>query len=943
MSESVKPRPDGRWAALVALLLLAFGVRVHNLAGQSFWWDEAYSVLLVERGLRALLQELKTFDFHPPLYYLLVRVWLPIGGRSEFALRFLSVASGCLTVAIGARLGRRLYGGRGGLAAGAIFALSPFLWYYSQEARMYAPTALLATLALYLLHRALEEGRWLLWLAYSVVCALGLYAFYYFVFVPVFGGVYLVLLWRRHRHLAVRWVAVTAVTLLLYAPWVPVLLGRNAVWDSLWATTSSPLKTASWSWLTLILGLPDLDLYRQPVPAALLAVLGLSLALEVARRWRGALRPYLFALLGFALPIALMAAIATVKPVFHPRYAVAAAPALLLAFAGVVAGCPRQPKGDAGDEARGSGVSAASGTIAVPDTRRDPWRLLSPVAGVALLLGAIYGLGNLMANPAYARDDYRAAVAHVEARLQPGDAVIYNADPGFRYYYRGSAPARFFPGPPYEEARIAEGLNALAAGKRRLWYVRHFEVPTDPEGFVERQLDGHASRLEEVWFGSLRVTLYALPPTPGFEAAALTRAEANFADRLLLTGYSLAAPEVPSGGKVELTLRWQVLRPLEDYGVWVGLGDERGLSWGREDRRPRNRDLQLSSRWQPGEIVTTRHQLPALIGTPPASYRLEIGVYRLDNLRGLDLLDDQGRPRGQSFSPTSVRVVRAAGHAEADPSLPSQPRAKLAEDVELAAYRVDAGRASPGGRLRLTLLWRALSQPDHDYSVALRLVSTDGHAITRSDERPADGRYPTRGWQPGELVREQRELRLPPNASAGRFALQVALVSATVGAAPAWFSLGEVELDAVKRQFDEPEIPRRVDVDVGGQFRLLGGHVEPTSVRPGSRLRLILYWRALADGQHSYRVFTHLADAQGKIWGQRDGEPRNWTHPTSAWLEGEVVEDVYEIEVQAETPSGQYAIVVGMYDPQTGERLRVSGLAGEERGDHVVLQAVEVR
>ena len=957
-----KPRAAGRWIGVV-VLLVAFAIRVHDLAGQSFWWDEAYTALLAERGLRAIYHELRSFDFHPPLHYLLTWAWLPIAGRSEFALRYLSVAAGCLTVAVGARLGRRLYGERGGLAAGLVFAFSPFLVYYSREARMYALTALLAALALYLLHRALAEGRWRLWLTYAAACVLGLYTFYYFVFVPVFGGAWVLLTALTHDEpspqpslkgrgsLALfRWAASMALAALLYAPWLPVLLGRNAVWDSLWATASPPLKTAGWAWLTLTLGLPDLKLYGDPLPTALLAALGLALALGLIRRWRGGPRAYLFALLGFALPVALMAAIATAKPVFHPRYAVAAAPGLLLALAGVVAGSrPNSPTplAPAGHLRPAREERGALTPPAAPLSREAGEglgvRALPLLSALLLLASAGYGLVNLETNPAYARDDYRAAVGYIQIRLQPDDVVVYNADPGFRYYYRGAAPASFFPGPPYEEEHIAEGLNGLAQGKQRLWYLRHFEVPTDPEGFVERQLETHARKLEEAWFGPLRVTLYALPPTPEFAAVAFTPTRADFGGRLLLTGYALGAAEVPSGGHVELTLRWQVLKPDADYGVWAGLADDQGRSWGRDDRQPRNRDLQLSSRWRPGEVVTTRHELPALVGTPPGTYRLELGVYRLGDVRGLDLLDDLGRPKGQSFSPTSVGVVRSPASPAADASLPSQPHVRLAEPIELAAYKLDASHSGPGGRLPLTLLWRALAPPDRDYAVALRLVSADGRELARTAGPPADGRYPIREWRPGELVRDQRELDVPRDAPGGTTTLEVALLPPGAPDPPTWLPLGSIELDLVQRRFDEPEIPRRVDLDLGGQIRLLGYRLDPAAPKPGGTLRLTLYWRALADGERNYRVFTHLLDAESKIWGQKDGEPRSWTHPTPAWLKGEVVEDVYELEVQPDAPPGQYEVEVGMYDPQTGERLRVSGADGEDRGDRIVLRKVEVR
>lgn len=202
-----KPRVAGRWVGVV-VLLVAFAIRIHDLAGQSFWWDEAYTALLAERGLRAIYHELRSFDFHPPLHYLLTWAWLPIAGRSEFALRYLSVAAGCLTVGVGARLGRRLYGERGGLAAGLVFALSPFLVYYSQEARMYSDLALWGMLSSLALWKWLAKtspqvpfppaerrrgGETRLLLAYAATTALALYTHYFAGLVIAFQAVFVAL------------------------------------------------------------------------------------------------------------------------------------------------------------------------------------------------------------------------------------------------------------------------------------------------------------------------------------------------------------------------------------------------------------------------------------------------------------------------------------------------------------------------------------------------------------------------------------------------------------------------------------------------------------------------------------------------------------------------------------------------------------------------------
>ena len=92
---------------LVAILLLAFGLRVHNLEVQSFWNDEGNSARLSERSIPLIIEGTAS-DIHPPLYYLLLNQWRKLAGDSEFGLRSLSLFAGLLVVPLTFVLGKNL-------------------------------------------------------------------------------------------------------------------------------------------------------------------------------------------------------------------------------------------------------------------------------------------------------------------------------------------------------------------------------------------------------------------------------------------------------------------------------------------------------------------------------------------------------------------------------------------------------------------------------------------------------------------------------------------------------------------------------------------------------------------------------------------------------------------------------------------------------------------
>ena len=118
---------------------------------------------------------------------------------------------------------------------------------------------------------------------------------------------------------------------------------------------------------------------------------------------------------------------------------------------------------------------------------------------------------------------------------------------------------------------------------------------------------------------------------------------------------------------------------------------------------------------------------------------------------------------------------------------------------------------------------------------------------------------------------------------------------------------------------------------------LPGAEVPPGSVGPEGRLAVALYWRAAREPTADYRVFVHLLRPDGWIAAQHDGIPRDGARPTIGWAPGGFVEDVHLVELPGDLPAGAYRLIAGMYDADTGERLRAP-----DGGDVVALGAVTV-
>ncbi len=158
---------------LLAILAVAFALRVQGIADDGFWLDEITSLHDASKPVPALLRGAKQ-PGHPPLYYLLLKGWIALFGTSETAVRLLSAISGTAAVGIAFALFRALHGRLAGLAAALLLALSFHHIVFSQEARSYALFGSLALVSAHTLWRAISEGgrgRWALYVAGALLMA----------------------------------------------------------------------------------------------------------------------------------------------------------------------------------------------------------------------------------------------------------------------------------------------------------------------------------------------------------------------------------------------------------------------------------------------------------------------------------------------------------------------------------------------------------------------------------------------------------------------------------------------------------------------------------------------------------------------------------------------------------------------------------------------------
>jgi len=153
----------GSWAKSNSVpLLFAAGLAVRLVGlGDMFWYDESFTWNLARLPLDQMFAAIAA-DVHPPLWYLLAWTVYHLGGTGEIALRLPALAFGLVDLALIYIIAGRLLGRPVAVATLAAAACSPFLVYYSMEARMYS---LLLTALLLALLGGLTRRWWLFGLA----------------------------------------------------------------------------------------------------------------------------------------------------------------------------------------------------------------------------------------------------------------------------------------------------------------------------------------------------------------------------------------------------------------------------------------------------------------------------------------------------------------------------------------------------------------------------------------------------------------------------------------------------------------------------------------------------------------------------------------------------------------------------------------------------------
>ncbi len=319
----------GGVALFTLLVALSLFSRTREI-GAAFWIDEGLSVGISSFPLTEIPGVLRQ-DGSPPLYYLLLHLWMDAFGTGEAATHALSLVFALLAIPAALWAGWTIFGSRAGWILAAFAAFNPFLTIYAQETRMYSLVVLLGILATGTFVHAFVFRRRRYVPLFALVLVVMLYTHNWALFFAVGALAALVLVARESsapRALARDGALAFGAAALAYAPWVPTLVYQAFNTGAPWSNPPSALE---------LIGGPSFILSGEGSLVALFLAGGVGIV-RIAERGPSLERTVLIATMALALGTLVSAWLfSQFTPAWANRYlGVIVGPLLLAAAAGLL-------------------------------------------------------------------------------------------------------------------------------------------------------------------------------------------------------------------------------------------------------------------------------------------------------------------------------------------------------------------------------------------------------------------------------------------------------------------------------------------------------------------------------------------------------------------------------------------------------------------------------
>jgi len=341
---------------------------------QSFWRDEAFSVLASERSLGFIVTKL---GFEPPVYYTLLHYWIRIFGESDIVIRCLSILGYLFATIIIIEWASTMYKKHWlAVYTPLLFFLNPMLLYYAFEVRTYAWYTFFAVSMLF--SYTTKKWRW-----FVIAAVLGFYTHVYLLLFIGALGIHWFLTDKKNQKALRSFLVIGA----LMAPWLIKIGFEAARLRSSWYFPVD-IRLVFSVLGNMFTGYEGTPWYGWGYTTCLSFIL-LGTALFALTDSKNRKRTTLFITFGL-VPLAAIIGISFIKPLFVNRYLIPSTIAEILVI------------------------------VAALDAIKIPW--VQKVAAAGILLGTLWI--NWWFPPQHPKVPFRDTLAQVNALTKNSDIIL---------------------------------------------------------------------------------------------------------------------------------------------------------------------------------------------------------------------------------------------------------------------------------------------------------------------------------------------------------------------------------------------------------------------------------------------------------------------------------------------------------------------------------------
>jgi hypothetical protein len=224
---------------------------------------------------------------------------------------------------------------------------------------------------------------------------------------------------------------------------------------------------------------------------------------------------------------------------------------------------------------------------------------------------------------------------------------------------------------------------------------------------------------------------------------------------------------------------------------------------------------------------------------------------------------------------------------------------------------------NPGGSIKATVWWTNFGAGVDN--LALRWVDETGYEWGRAKLVPQP-EYAALAASQRAIVVSTASLTIPPGTPPGLYFLRMGITAPDEERLLGEFTLPDEANKLVVTPgqiFSDPQllaISKPLNQALAPEVTLLGYDPPAQALTAVAPTWLTLYWQATAK-PGDYLVTLRLLDSAGREATRWQDQSGHGHYPMKNWQAGEIVKDVWALQVPPETPVGNYSLEISLTDP----------------------------